>query len=155
ANCAYRRSALREVGGFDQLFSRVGYEDVDLSRRILLRGYRLEYQPAAVVRHHHREDPESLYAAFRKRGYASVLLDTAWNDASPPERMDAFRATLTLLRHRLRAVLIPLDARNYLAEAPSAATALRFAWLSWLTDVARAEGEAQMMSRLLRGEQTL
>jgi len=45
-----RRSVLNEVGGFDPKFF-IGYEDMDLSLRIWLRGYRVVYIPKAIVYH--------------------------------------------------------------------------------------------------------
>jgi len=48
--CAYRRSLLEELGGFDECF--FGFlEDVDLSVRAQLRGYRCLCVPSAVVYH--------------------------------------------------------------------------------------------------------
>ena len=47
---AYRRTVLEDVGGFDEDF--FGYlEDLDLSLRAQLRGYRGLYVPSAVVYH--------------------------------------------------------------------------------------------------------
>jgi GT2 family glycosyltransferase len=45
-----RRDAFQELGGFDSAFFAV-YEDVDLSYRFQLRGYRCSYVPEAVVHH--------------------------------------------------------------------------------------------------------
>lgn len=47
-----RRSALDDVGGFDQRFFSY-YEDTDLSWRMRLRGWRIIYEPQAVVEHVH------------------------------------------------------------------------------------------------------
>jgi N-acetylglucosaminyl-diphospho-decaprenol L-rhamnosyltransferase len=44
------RSALVAIGGFDAKY-RLYMEDVDLCRRLLLHGYQVVYQPAAVVTH--------------------------------------------------------------------------------------------------------
>lgn len=54
ANCAIRLSALRAVGGFD---TRLGpgalgmYDDLELASRLSRSGYRIWYNPAAVVYH--------------------------------------------------------------------------------------------------------
>lgn len=45
-----RREVFEELGGFDEAFFMV-YEDVDLSYRARLRGYRCWYEAEAVVRH--------------------------------------------------------------------------------------------------------
>jgi cellulose synthase/poly-beta-1,6-N-acetylglucosamine synthase-like glycosyltransferase len=49
-NVAYRKSVLREVGGFDETLW--PGEDLDLDERIRRRGYKLVYNPAAVVGHY-------------------------------------------------------------------------------------------------------
>ena len=43
ADMAYRRSVLREVGGFDERFSRAFREDADLGLRIVRAGYSIEW----------------------------------------------------------------------------------------------------------------
>jgi len=50
AACLVRRDAFLEIGGFDEAFFAV-YEDVDLSYRLQLRGFRCVYAPDAVVHH--------------------------------------------------------------------------------------------------------
>jgi GT2 family glycosyltransferase len=50
AAALYRRAALEEVGGFDEDFF-CYFEDVDLSFRLRLAGYRCLLVPSAVVRH--------------------------------------------------------------------------------------------------------
>jgi GT2 family glycosyltransferase len=60
ANFAFRTETLRALGGFDEALgagSRTrGGEDLDVFVRVLLAGYALAYEPAAVVWHHHRSD---------------------------------------------------------------------------------------------------
>jgi glycosyltransferase involved in cell wall biosynthesis len=53
-NMAFRREALREVGGFDTVFTAAG-DDVDVCWRLLDRGYVIGFAPAAQVRHHRRD----------------------------------------------------------------------------------------------------
>jgi len=53
ANCVFRRGALMRVGGFDESFTTPGGEDPELSFRLLRAGFRLEYEPDAVVVHHY------------------------------------------------------------------------------------------------------
>jgi hypothetical protein len=52
AACLLRRSALAEVGAFDDGFF-MYYEDTDLALRLRRAGWRIVYAPASVVRHHH------------------------------------------------------------------------------------------------------
>lgn len=49
-NVAYRKNVLKEVGGFDETLW--PGEDLDLDVRLRRRGYRLVYNPAAVVAHY-------------------------------------------------------------------------------------------------------
>ncbi|MCD6328313.1 glycosyltransferase [bacterium] len=57
--CSYRRSALEGVSGFDQFFRSNG-EDVDICIRMRQAGYRLVYEPAAVVEHKRTDTFRSL-----------------------------------------------------------------------------------------------
>ncbi|WP_460356566.1 mycofactocin biosynthesis glycosyltransferase MftF [Mycobacterium sp. ZZG] len=62
-----RRSALLEVGGFDE--SLVSGEDVDLCWRLNEAGARLRYEPIAMVAHDHRTELRKWFA--RKSFYGS------------------------------------------------------------------------------------
>ena len=66
ANAAFRRTALVEVGGFDER-CRTG-EDVDVCLRLADSGYDLWYQPSASVIHLHRTSLRQLLAQWY--GYA-------------------------------------------------------------------------------------
>jgi N-acetylglucosaminyl-diphospho-decaprenol L-rhamnosyltransferase len=46
-----RRNVWSELGGFDEGFHPLWFEDVDFCRRVLDRGYRLYFEPAAVAKH--------------------------------------------------------------------------------------------------------
>jgi GT2 family glycosyltransferase len=46
-----RRPVWQELGGFDESFFPIWFEDVDFCRRAIDRGYRLHYVPEATVRH--------------------------------------------------------------------------------------------------------
>jgi GT2 family glycosyltransferase len=46
-----RRDIFKEIGGFDSVFGRGYYEDVDLGRRLDLRGWRLGVYPDARIEH--------------------------------------------------------------------------------------------------------
>ncbi|WP_228460871.1 glycosyltransferase family 2 protein [Gordonia crocea] len=68
-NMAFRRARIIELGGFDELLgagtSTRGGEDLDAFRRVNLAGDAIVYQPAAIVRHHHRDNR----AALRRQLY--------------------------------------------------------------------------------------
>ncbi|GAB4372436.1 MAG: hypothetical protein OHK0021_14840 [Bryobacter sp.] len=46
-----RRDAFETLGGFDESYWPVWFEDVDFCRRLTLRGYRIRYTPKARARH--------------------------------------------------------------------------------------------------------
>ncbi len=48
--CAFRKTVIEQVGGFDSNFQAAG-EDVDICLRIRQAGYRLVYEPSATVQH--------------------------------------------------------------------------------------------------------
>jgi glycosyltransferase involved in cell wall biosynthesis len=57
ANMAFRRSILCQIGGFDPLFgvgSLFPAEDADVAGRASAIGWKGQYRPEVVVRHHHR-----------------------------------------------------------------------------------------------------
>jgi glycosyltransferase involved in cell wall biosynthesis len=76
ANCIYRREALERVGGFDESIRRPGGEDPDLAFRVRAHGYRLVFEPTAVVRHEYRENPFDFVRTFYRygRGCANVVV---------------------------------------------------------------------------------
>lgn len=72
----YRMSMLREIGFFDEDFF-ILYEDVDLSFRAQLRGYRCIFVPGAVVRHGWastigRDSPPSVFYGHRNLEWVYV-----------------------------------------------------------------------------------
>ncbi|GLY08380.1 glycosyltransferase [Actinoplanes sp. NBRC 101535] len=97
ANCGIRRSVLTAVGGWAETFAGGAGEDVDLSWRVQLAGYRLVYAPAARMGYRLRADLPGLarqkwaygltgallYRTFRNAGYRrrpwrAVLLSWLW-----------------------------------------------------------------------------
>jgi cellulose synthase/poly-beta-1,6-N-acetylglucosamine synthase-like glycosyltransferase len=62
ANMAFRKKALDEIGGFDPLFgpgALFNAEDVDAAARASAIGWKGEYRPEVIVRHHHgRKAPD-------------------------------------------------------------------------------------------------
>jgi len=69
ANMAFRTEVAREIGGLDPFLGigtpTCGGEDMDMLVAVLLRGYTLVYDPAALVFHAH---PRS-YAGIRRRAF--------------------------------------------------------------------------------------
>lgn len=71
-NCAYRRTALLQAGGFDETFPYAAYEDVELAARVQPFG-EIVWQPRAIVVHPER--PLTLQAVLKKlRHWEYVLI---------------------------------------------------------------------------------
>jgi len=68
ANCLFRRECLIEQGGFKESFFVPGGEDPELSFRLLRAGYRLEYEPSAVVVHHYDRSVRKFFSLFVRYG---------------------------------------------------------------------------------------
>lgn len=76
-NLAVRRESLEEVGGFDAVFRAAG-DDVDVCWRLLDRGWRLGFQPAAAVFHHRRKTFGAYWRQQRGYGRAEAQLERKW-----------------------------------------------------------------------------
>jgi hypothetical protein len=69
-----RRDAWQAVGGFDEGFHPVWFEDVDFLKRAHGRGYRVRYVPSAVTRHRGGHSVEKIPRESREvYWYASLL----------------------------------------------------------------------------------
>lgn len=82
-NSAFRRTALQEIGGYDERF-RVAGDDVDICWRLQERGWTIGFSPAAMVWHHRRN---SLRAYWRQQlgyGKAEALLEAKWPEKYNP-----------------------------------------------------------------------
>ena len=67
-SAGYRRDVLEETGGFDESFPFPNHEDVDLSYKIVAKGYRLLFEPAAKVSHRHRDTWRAYFRMKFSRG---------------------------------------------------------------------------------------
>ena len=73
ANCGVRADVLRALGGWNEEYP-YGGDDVELSWRAQLRGYRLAFVPDAVVRYRYRAGLRSLARQFVAYGIAESRL---------------------------------------------------------------------------------
>ena len=69
-----RRVCLASIGGFDEAFRPVWFEDVDLCKRLSDEGYRLRHIPAAAARHEGGHSVATLGEGHRLAGWYGGLL---------------------------------------------------------------------------------
>ena len=99
-SAAYRRSIFLEMGGFDTGFPVACAEDVDLSYRMALEGYRMVFNPKAWVYHQH---PTRWLDYIRKK-YKFAYWRTVAIRKSPAK---AFKDSHTPLTQKLQLLLVP------------------------------------------------
>jgi cellulose synthase/poly-beta-1,6-N-acetylglucosamine synthase-like glycosyltransferase len=74
-NAAFRKEALKKVGGFRQVAREsVGGEDIDLSYRLVEAGFRLTYTPRAVVHHDGREMSSKIVRRSFRNAVVSIAI---------------------------------------------------------------------------------
>ncbi len=81
ANMAFRRETLARIGGFDVALGGgtpacAGGDTLALTL-VLLEGYRIAYEPAALMRHHHRRDMDGLDRQLHGYGVGLTAYYTA------------------------------------------------------------------------------
>ena len=95
ANSAIRRSAWERFPFASDI---IMSEDQEWSRRVLLDGWRLAYEPLAVVRHSH---PYTIAAAFRRFFDSGVSSERAYLGAAEPSRAVLRRKAVQYMRAEL------------------------------------------------------
>jgi O-antigen biosynthesis protein len=78
-NFAIRKDVLDALGGFDPQFRAAG-DDVDLCWRLQEGGYRIGFNPAAMVWHHRRTSVRGYWRQQCGYGRAEALLKRKWPD---------------------------------------------------------------------------
>jgi GT2 family glycosyltransferase len=81
-NLLVRRAAFERIGGFAEGIRSGG--DLDLCRRLQDGGWRLDFRPAALVHHRHRETLPSLLGALARYGSGASWLNERYPGSSPP-----------------------------------------------------------------------
>lgn len=103
--CAFRRQPFLDLGGFDLGFAPYYSEDVDLSYRARKRGWKLMYEPRAIVHH----VLSASVARHRSRFRRQIVIERNrllfhWRNLDPPQlRSHLLWAHLLLLQHALKA----------------------------------------------------
>lgn len=72
-NMAFHRWAMEAIGGFDSRFRKAG-DDVDVCWRLIERGEKIGFSPAAVVWHHRRFTIDAYFKQQKGYGEAEALL---------------------------------------------------------------------------------
>jgi GT2 family glycosyltransferase len=73
----FRRSGWQQLGGFDENFCPVWFEDVDFCARLRAAGFLLRYEPAARAAHHGGHSVGRIPFGFRERYWYGSLLKYA------------------------------------------------------------------------------
>ncbi len=73
-SAGYRRDVLLANDGFDTGFPEASVEDQEFSFRLAERGYKMVFQPQAIVYHHHASDLQSYVRKKFRIGYWKVRL---------------------------------------------------------------------------------
>ena len=71
-NAMYRRGVVEEVFGFDERLW--PGEDVDLDYKITHKGYKVTYNPKAIVAHHRPKNLKSFFNMMKRYGWAQAYL---------------------------------------------------------------------------------
>jgi GT2 family glycosyltransferase len=121
AACAFRVAALRDVGVFDDDFF-LYYEDTDLAWRLGSRGWRIRYEPTAVVRHIHAASSGEWSPLFTFHVDRNRLLMLTKNARAGLAAREALRYPLTTASLALREVA---RARHTRRRPPVRPTLLR------------------------------
>ena len=81
-NMAFRRDALRAIGGFNAVYVHAG-DDVDICWRLQAQGWRLGFAPSALVWHHHRNTIRAYWRQQAGYGEAEAMLRPRHPDKFP------------------------------------------------------------------------
>ena len=100
---ALRREVIEQVGAFDDDFF-LYYEDTDLSWRVQAAGWRIRYEPTAVLRHHHAASTGEASPVFRFHVDRNRLLMLTKNASAALAVRAVLRYLLTTASVGLRAV---------------------------------------------------
>lgn len=111
-NMAFRRAVLDELGGFDPALGTAtpthAGEDLEAMLRVLVAGYRVVYEPAAIVRHEHQREFEQ----FRRRVWGYGVGLTACLTKAVAENPRLLWALLRKLPGGLAYALSPGSGKN-------------------------------------------
>lgn len=122
ANCAVRREAFEEIGGFNDGIRSGG--DADLCFRLRAAGWELETRDAAAVEHHARSSLRAMVRQRARHGSGSAWLNSTYPGSFPAERWPGMVKWTVIELARAAGRLIRGDRR----AAARAAVAQASAW---------------------------
>ncbi len=73
SNISLPRDLLLEEGLFDTSFPHAAWEDIEIAYRLVRRGMKIVYRPAAIARHHHHITFESFRRRQEKAGESAAI----------------------------------------------------------------------------------
>ncbi len=126
ASMAFSTSALRDMDGFDSALgagsAALGGDDLAVFFEVVTRGYRLVYEPAAIVHHWHRRD----YAGLRRQAYGYGVGLTAYLMKTLVDRPARFFEFVVKIPYGLVYTLSSQSPKNIkkLADYPKELTSL-------------------------------
>lgn len=109
ANMAFRKSAVKAIGGFDEALgtgtTSRGGEDLAALISLAWRGHPFGYEPAAVVHHRHRREYDELLHQMRGNGigFTAMLMSLVLHD---PRHLVGVGAQLPLAGARVTAAVV-------------------------------------------------
>ncbi len=100
-----RRNVWRQLGGFDESFFPVWFEDVDFAKRVALAGYRMRYSPATVAKHSGGHSVGQLPRSTRELHWCGSLLEYTFKHFARAEARAVCASVVA--GSLLRAVTVP------------------------------------------------
>jgi len=124
-NLSIRHKVFDEIGGFDERYPRPSGEDADLTIRLRKLGYRLYFEPRAIVVHH---PPRNRLVDLLRHGYYqgmySTKVDNRYMEEGLPPALRARLGLITLapflaIAATLRMFITYPNLRSYWYAAPA------------------------------------
>ena len=146
-NAAIRASVLRSLGGFDKGFTSAfrgiapGWEDTEISLRLLRAGYKILYRPEATTDHSQKEGLSGLLRERFNFGVNRVL----WLRLQG-KSLSSFRRLWITLRLLLAFALWPRDWRRFHTAGVMLTDSL---WFAFIERAAAASYELGTLFRIL------
>lgn len=102
-----RKAAWEAIGGFDEGFHPVWFEDVDFCLRLRRQGFRIAYVPSAVARHRGGHSADKLtFAARQLYWYGSLLRYAAKHFSASSSRVVSLSVAVACIPRAIAGVLL-------------------------------------------------